>query len=187
MRKLLLAAAVMISSSVHADAPRQVRGETIEIHDHPPPKVQAKPVKNYFRIAPHYSDYAIEHDTWAKAYLLLDINAQGHVERVKLLKHPGADLDQIAIDTAFHLSFTPAQDDRGNPIGSQVVWPIEWPSYWWLVAREGVTTGIPDYMAHVPCEGSGPWHIRSIHPTYRDCKTFKLSALQTEAWIEAKP
>lgn len=183
--RMLILAAITISSSVHADAPRDVRGETIEIHDHAPPKVQAKPVKNYFRIAPHYSDYAIEHDTWAKAFLLLDINAQGRVERVKLLKHPGADLDQIAIDTALGLSFAPAQDDRGNAIGSQIVWPIEWPSYWWLVARTGLATGLID-MSHVPCRGSAPMHMGSIHPTYRDCETFKLGVLRTEPWIEAK-
>jgi Gram-negative bacterial TonB protein C-terminal len=187
---VLLAAAIMISSSsAFADTTNlgpTIGGETIVIHDHAPPKVQPKPVKRYFKIAPHYSDYAIEHDTWAKAYLLLDINARGSVERVKLLKHPGADLDKIAVDTALSLKFEPAQDDKGNAIGSQVIWPIEWPSYWWMVALEGLATRIPvTAMAYVPCRGSGPLHLGSVHPVYRDCTTFKLGAIQAEPWIEA--
>ena len=47
--------------------------------------VPPRPVKNYQRIAPAYSDYAIEHDTWARAWLLLDISERGDVTRVKLL------------------------------------------------------------------------------------------------------
>jgi hypothetical protein len=186
MRMLLSSwlAAITISSSAFADpAPRQVRGETIEIFDHAPPKVLPKPFKNYRQIAAPYSDYAIEHDTWAKAYVLLDINARGDVDRVKLLKHPGAGLDQIAIDFAFGFKFSPAQDDQGHAIGSQLIWPIEWPSYWWLIAREGVSTGLID-SSHVPCPGSGPWHMGSVHPTYKDCKTFKLRAVREEPWIE---
>ena len=188
MRTAILLA-IFISSSASADtqqASHTIGGETIVITGHAPPKVMPKPVKNYFKIAPHYSDYAIEHDTWGKAFVLLDINARGRVERVKLLKHPGADLDQIAVDTALRLEFEPAQDERGNAIGSQVIWPIEWPSYWWMVALEGLATRIPENVPFVPCRGSGPMHMGSIHPAYRDCGTFKLTALRDEPWIEAK-
>ena len=191
IENLLLATAITISSSsAFADAPGAtptVGGETIVIHDHAPPKVQPKPKNHFYRGAPHYSDYAIEHDTWAKAYLLLDIDNRGSVERVKLLKHPGADLDKIAVDTALALKFEPAQDDKGHAIGSQVIWPIEWPSYWWMVALEGIATRLPiEAMAHVPCAGSGPLHMGSIHPVYRDCTTFKLGAIRSEPWVEAK-
>ena len=184
----MMLAALLASSTALANplpAPQlKVRGETIVIEGHAPPKVQPKPVKNYFRIAPAYSDAAIESDIWSKAYLLLDINDRGTVTRVKLLKHPGHDLDLIAIDTAFHLKFSPAQDDSGRPIPSSVVWPIEWPSYWWMIDLFGLATRIPDEIVHVPCRGSGPMHLGSIHPTYRDCETFPLSAFETEPWIQ---
>ncbi|HET9991570.1 MAG TPA: energy transducer TonB [Kofleriaceae bacterium] len=187
MRTTLTLAALLASSTVLADplpAPQlRVRGETIIIEGHAPPKVQAKPVKNYFRIAPAYSDYAIEHDKWGKAWLLLDISDRGTVTRVKLLKHPGYDLDQIAVDTAFKLRFAPAQDDTGHAIASSLIWPIEWPAYWWMIDLFELATRVPDEVVHVPCLGSGPMHMGSIHPVYRDCETFKMSALETEPWI----
>jgi hypothetical protein len=189
MRSTLILVALIASSTVLANpAPGpqlKVRGETIVIEGHAPPKVQPKPVKNYFRIAPAYSDYAIEHDKWGKAYVLLDISDRGTVMRVKLLKHPGYDLDQIAIDTAFKLRFTPAQDATGHAIASSVIWPIEWPAYWWMVDIFGLATRVPDEVVKVPCRGSGPIHLDSIHPVYRDCGTFPVSALETEPWIEA--
>ncbi|MFT3692142.1 MAG: energy transducer TonB [Kofleriaceae bacterium] len=189
MRSILF---LLVASTAFADpkpASQLVVGrpETIHIQGHAPPTVQPKPKKNYLRIAPPYSDYAIEHDSWGMAYLLLDIDSQGTVERVKLLKHPGYDLDQIAIDTALKLKFTPAQDASGKAIGSQLIWPIEWPSYWWMVDFEGLATRMPlEAMAYVPCRGSGPMHLGSIHPAYRDCEMFKPEALNTEPWVERK-
>lgn len=162
---------------------REVRGETIVIEGHAPPTVQPKPVKNYFRIAPLYSDAAIESDAWGQAYVLLDIDARGTVTRLKLLKHPGHDLDLIAIDTAFRLRFSPARDASGHPIASSLIWPMEWPSYWWLIDLYGLATRIPDDLSNVPCRGSGPLHVGSIHPVYRDCETFPPSALETEPWV----
>ncbi|MEO8548354.1 MAG: energy transducer TonB [Kofleriaceae bacterium] len=190
MRTTCFLAALLASSTAVAErglpAP-QLRGrsETIIIEGHVPPTVQPRPVKNYVRIAPAYSDYAIEHDSWGKAWLLLDISARGDVTRVKLLKHPGHDLDQIAIDTALEMHFSPALDDRGNAIASSLIWPIEWPSYWWLIDVHELATRIPDEIAYVPCRGSGPLHMGSVHPVYRDCGTFQLKALETEPWIDA--
>lgn len=190
MRTILLLAVILASATAGAQprfpAPQlRVPGETIIIEGHAPPAVQPRPVKNYVRIAPAYSDDAIEHDAWAKAYLLLDISARGDVTRVKLLKHPGHDLDQIAIDTALAMRFEPALDDRGQAIASSLIWPIEWPSYWWLIDIHGLATRIPDEIVNVPCRGSGPMHMGSVHPVYRDCGTFQLSALMSEPWIDA--
>jgi hypothetical protein len=167
--------------------PRVVRGETIIIHGTAPPKVLPKAKKRYGRIAPAYSDYAIERDKWAKAWLLLDIDEQGVVTRLKLLKAPGYDLDQIAIDRGFSMRFDPAQDANGNAIRSQLITPIEWPAYWWLIAREGLATKIPEYIERVPCFGSGPMKIGSIHPAYRDCSPPPaLSDLDKFVWIEKR-
>jgi hypothetical protein len=169
------------------ERPRAVRGETIIIHGTAPPKVLPKAKKRYGRIAPAYSDYAIEHDKWAKAWLLLDIDERGSVTRVKLLKKPGYDLDQIAIDRGFSMRFDPAQDANGNAMKSQLVTPIEWPAYWWLIAREGLATKIPESIEFVPCEGSGPMHMGSIHPAYRDCSPPPaLDQLDSYPWIEKK-
>jgi hypothetical protein len=167
--------------------PRIVRGETIIIRGTAPPKVLPKAKKRYGRIAPAYSDYAVLHDKWAKAWLLLDINEQGEVTRLKLVKAPGYDLDQIAIDRGFSMKFDPAEDANGNAIKSQLLTPVEWPSYWWLIAREGLATKIPEYIEKVPCFGSGPMKLGSIHPAYRDCSPAPaLSKLDDFAWIEKK-
>ena len=165
------------------DAPVTVRPETIIIHGKAPPKVAPKPKKRYHRIAPPYSDQAIESNVWAKAWVMLDIDTRGTVQRIKLLKRPGYDLDQIAIDRAFAMRFEPAEDANGYATRSQLVVPIEWPSYWWLVELEGVSTGIPAYAHRIRCAGSGPMALDSIHPTYRDCSQPDLSKVESEPWI----
>src|SRR6185503_12231859 len=63
------------------ETPRVVRGETIIIRGTAPPAKLPKGKKRYGRIAPQYSDYMMEHDVWAKAWLLLDINERGVVTR----------------------------------------------------------------------------------------------------------
>jgi hypothetical protein len=156
--------------------------ETIVIHD-PPPKVEPKPVKHYSRIAPPYSDYAIEHDVWTRAWLLLDIDATGTVRRVKFLKHPGADLDTIALQQALAMKFEPARDAHDRAVSRLMLWKIEWPSYWWLVMTEGVTTGIPPSVEHgEPCAGSGPFWMESMHHVYKDCSGPDFRLAQTEPW-----
>src|SRR5262249_23166122 len=73
--------------------------EVIVIHDPPPPPVPPQP-KHPRRVLP-YSDDAIEHDVWTRAWLLLDVSETGKVTRVKFLHRPGSNLDQIALDLAF--------------------------------------------------------------------------------------
>ena len=39
---------------------------------------------------------------------------------------------------------------------------------------------------YVPCRGSGPWAMGSVHPTYKDCSKPDLRKASTEKWVEAK-
>ena len=112
---------------------------------------------------------------------VLDIDATGKVTRVKMLKAPGYDLEKIAVKTAMKLQFEPAIAQDGKPTRSYIVWPSEWPSYWWLVQFTGLATGIPD-TSHVPCRGSGPLHVGSIHPAYKDCAPPKWERANSEPW-----
>jgi hypothetical protein len=168
-------------------------GEVIQIRDMHPPPVLPRPVKDP-RITPKYSDEAILKDVWAKAWILLDVSATGEVIRLKMLKRPGYDLDEIAVRGAFDLEFEPARDHSGRPVATLVIWGMEWPSYGWLQAFE-TTTRIPPYerdplqpgrpsLASVPCYGSGPLNLSSIHPTYRDCSRPDVSRVNELPWIE---
>jgi len=118
-------------------------GEVINIVDTrlPPPAVPPKPTNDNERKSLPYSPQAMERDAWARAFLLLDIDEHGEVTRLKLLKRPGFDLDQIAIDEAFKLKFEPARDGRGRPIRTYIIWDMEWPSWGWLVQGNGTTAG----------------------------------------------
>ncbi len=169
-------------------------GEVIQIRDMHPPPVLPKPLKDP-RIAPKYSDRAILSDTWAKAWLLLDVSATGEVTRLKVLKRPGLDLDELAVRQAFGLKFSPARDHHGKPVPTLVIWGMEWPSYGWLQAFE-TTTRIPPYerdplqpgrpsLASVPCANSGrPLNLTSIYPTYRDCSRPDVSRVASLPWVE---
>lgn len=186
--RLTLVLAVLVCTVGLADAegrlpPRYVPGETIVIHGTAPPARAPAPKKNYHRMAPPYSDAAIESDAWAKAWVLLDIDAKGTVTRVKLLKKPGYDLERIAIEHALGLRFEPAEDARGRPMATQLVWSMEWPSYWWLVDMDEPPNRVPDSARWVPCRGSGPMHMGSLHPTYRDCSLPDLSKIGELPWI----
>jgi hypothetical protein len=66
---------------------------------------------------------------------------------------------------------------------TQILWPIEWPSYWWLVTTQGLATRIPTSIYGVPCAGSGPLNLDSAHPVYRDCSYPEFSKLATERWL----
>jgi len=74
-------------------------------------------------------------------------------------------------------------------VRSYIAWPIEWPSHGWLVTFTGLATGIPD-TSHVPCRGSGPLHLESVYPVYKDCAPPVWSKANTEPWLteaDAKP
>ena len=163
-------------------------GEVIHVEDRFVKPVGPKPVANP-GILPRYSDAAITSDTWARAWILLDIDERGAVKRVKWLKRPGHDLDQIAVEPALATKFEPARDEHESATRSKLVHLIEWPSYWWLTTAEGVTThrsyarnasvdspinsdtgfAPRDPAASVPCYGSGPLNLDQAHAVYRDC------------------
>lgn len=184
--------AVLIIAAIHLPAaadsaqeppPRYVLGETIVIHDYAPPTVLPHPRKNYHRIAPPYSDAAIDRDVWAKAWVLLDIDTDGAVARVKLVKHPGYDLDPIAIAYAMKMRFDPAKDASGHAVPTLLLWSMEWPSYWWLVDRDEPPDRVPYEAVYVRCAGSGPMNLGALHPTYRDCSMPDYARISVEPWV----
>ncbi len=154
-------------------------GEVIVIHGRPPrPAVPAK-AKGYSPIkAPPYSDRAIDSNVWTRAWLLLDIDETGRVRRFKYIRRPGHDLDKIAAREAFKLRFEPARNRANRPVGSWMIWLIEWPSYWWLVDTFGTASRMPIWVttdrykgtsgpprslaSSVPCAGSGPLWFASF-------------------------
>lgn len=190
----IIIASCIVATAAHAeDAPPISGNEVIVIEDSPPPpKVKAKPKKRvrgngdhldntFLRVAPPYSDRAIESDAWTVAWLFLDIDETGKVTRVKFLKYPGYDLEPIAVKTALALQFTPAIGHDNKPTRSYLVWPMEWPSHGWLLKRTGMASGIPD-TTHVPCAGSAPWHMGALHKTYRDCTPPDWKKASSEPW-----
>ena len=171
--------------------------EVIVIKEHRQPKVLPKPLNYSPRRAPPYSDEAIAKDAWTRSWMVLDVSPSGEVTRFKFLKRPGYDLENIARDEVFKLSFEPARDDTGKPVRAWVVWGIEWPSNGWLTTMFGTRTGMPPMVARsafmpfparlqsesVPCKGSGPMHLGSLYPTYRDCSRPDLSRMANEPWV----
>jgi TonB-like protein len=119
-------------------------GEIIRIIDDKPPTIPPKLKIDGPRQTPPYSDQAVERDAWAKAWLLLDISETGKVLRVKLVKRPGFDLDEIAVKEAMKLQFAPALDEHGKPMRTSVFWAMEWPSYGWLVEHAGSAQRLPE-------------------------------------------
>jgi hypothetical protein len=167
-------------------------GEVIVIRDKIAPPVAPKP-KNYKpRAAPPYSDRAVLSDAWTKAHMLLDIDERGTVLRYKFLKRPGYDLEKIAAREVAKLTFEPAKDRNGKPMRAWAVWTIEWPSAWWLSTFVGTRSAMPPIVgfpprrldAAVPCKGSGPWAMGSIHPTYKDCSKPDLRNAAAEKWVD---
>jgi len=180
----LCVTSIALAGAAAASAGPKQSGEVIVIDEKPPrPAVEAKAINYSPRKTPPYSDEAILSDAWTRAWLLLDIDARGNVTRFKFLKRPGYQLDDIAARQVFGLRFEPARDRAGRPQRTWIVWGIEWPSYFWLIDRIGVASGMPPIVgfpprslaAHVPCKGSGPMNVGSIHPAYRDCSLPDLS------------
>jgi len=188
MRFAILAICALAGTAVADDAPMVGHGEVIEIHD---PPVKPKPINFKPSKAPPYSDAAILSDAWTKAWMLLDVSETGEVTRVKFLKRPGYDLEKIAIKEAFKLRFDPARDNHNQPVRTYVVWPIEWPSAWWLSDFVGTRSAMPPMVGfpphrmdwYVPCRGSGPMNLDSYHPAYKDCSRPDLSKAAVEAWV----
>lgn len=166
-------------------------GEVIVIRDRVKPPIPPKPTNFSPLRAPPYSDRAILSDAWTKAWLLIDLDERGKILRFKFLKRPGYDLERIAIAEVRRLRFEPARDHTGRPMRSLVVWPIEWPSAWWLSTFVGTRSAMPKLVGfpprrqdhNVPCAGSGPLNLSSIHPAYKDCSRPDLSKAASEPWI----
>jgi hypothetical protein len=145
----------------------QQRREVIDIYEVIPPAIAAEPLSDTLLI--DYTADAIEHDVWARAWLLLDVDGNGTVRRVKLLDRPGYGLDAIAIREAFKLQFKPARDAADRSISSLVIWYFEWPSYSWLKGDRD--RSVP------PCPGGGPSRV------YRDCGTPTLANVLKKPWL----
>ena len=168
-----------------------IAGEVIIIRDRVAPPVPPKPKNHEPRKAPPYSDRAILSNAWTKAWLLLEVDEAGRVTRFKFLRRPGYDLEKIAVKEAFRLRFDPARDRAGRALRSWVVWPIEWPSAWWLSMFVGTRSAMPKIVgfpphrqdAYVPCAGSEPLNLGSLHPTYKDCSKPDLTKAAGEPWI----
>lgn len=190
--------AVSIAAVASAEPATKGKGEVIRIRGkqpRPPRPKNFSPTK-----APPYSDRAITRNAWTRAWLLLDIDARGKVLRFKFIKRPGHDLERIAAAEAFKLRFEPARNEAGRAVRSSLVWPIEWPAYWWLIEFMGTATRLPPIVHHgrgpdslgaprslaasVPCAGSGPMELGSIRPGYRDCSLPDLSVdFDDEPWV----
>ena len=170
-------------------------GEIIVIEEHLQPPVPPVP-KNYVASkTPPYSDEAVLTDAWTSAWMLLDVDEHGKLQRYKFLKHPGYDLEQIAKREVSQLEFEPARDSTGKPIRTWMLWQIEWPSAWWLEQMVGTRSGMPPIIGYdwngkpirkdwyVPCRGSGPLNLSSIHPAYKDCSKPDLARAVHEPWL----
>lgn len=185
-------------------------GEIIRIIDSKPPTVPPKLSKDVPMITPPYSEEAVERDAWARAWLLLDVDEKGRVVRVKLLKRPGFDLDEIAVKEAMKLRFEPALDEHKKPMRTQMMWSMEWPSHGWLVEHNGTASRLPveaytinpllrgfggegqpaapptgaSALSRVPCAGSGPLNLDLRYPVYRDCSKPNLERASELPWLD---
>jgi hypothetical protein len=161
---------------------RQGEQDEVDIHDTVPAASPAVIIGSD-RLIPEYSESAVDHDAWTRAWLLLDVDARGVVTRVKLLHKPGYDLDTIAIRTALGLRFKPARNRVGAAVGSVVVWTFEWPSPTYLVKVKGTRVSrLPPQVKGVPCRGNGPSHARWL----RDCTLADVSEALDLPWLALK-
>jgi hypothetical protein len=184
---------VSLEAGFHAKVTGKVdatEGEVIIIKDKITPPVPPKPTNYKPKKAPPYSDRALVSDCWTKAWFLLDIDETGKLRRIKWLKRPGCDLEKIAISEVSKLKFQPARDASGKPIRTWMVWMIEWPSAWWLDKFVGTRSAMPPIIHgnhrkddYIPCAGSGPWHMGSLHKTYKDCSKPDLRVAAKEQWF----
>jgi hypothetical protein len=151
--------------------------DAVELREPIAPTAQPEPRPSAYLIPP-YSQTAIDRNAWVRAWLILDIDDQGKVTRVKLLNKPGYDLDAIAIHHAFELRFEPARDRTNRPTRALLVWPYEWPAYWWLRSHRGsARSTLPDDVRGVPCFGTGP-----TNTIYRDCTPPDLAHAVAAPW-----
>jgi hypothetical protein len=168
---------------VFVEGPGRIAGtvsagdDVIELHDITPPKTPAK-LKGRADAIPPYSDAAMETNAWARAWLMLHIDARGAVTHVKLLTAPGHGLDETAVGSALALRFDPAKDRAGRPTRSLVVWSFEWPAYWWMREQGHPLTRLPPQVANVECRDPARGRIFE-----RDCSKPDLALASKRPWI----
>jgi hypothetical protein len=188
MRSATVLVVLLLARPTLADPIIATKGEVIVLEGlAPPPPVAPRPKDFSIRKAPPYSERAVLGDAWTRAWLLLDITADGRVARFKFLKRPGYDLEEIAAGEAFKLTFQPARDDAGKPVRGWMLWGIEWPANSYLISGFGVATRLPDPVRvarTIPCYGSGPW---SPDAYYRDCSEPDWKRAGIEPWIVHDP
>ncbi len=154
--------------------------EVFEIQESEKPKVMPRPT-TATNLIPEYSDEAREKNVWARAWLMLDIDAQGQVIRMKMLKAPGYGLDDIAVKAAARLRFQPARSLSGKPIPSLVLWDYEWPAYYWLISGKFSPAALPPEVQLMPCQGT----VAPNALYFRDCSTADVSKSVSLPWIPA--
>ncbi len=152
----------------------------IELHEALPPAVPAK-AHEHTDVILDYSDEAADADTWARAWLLLDVTETGAVSQVKLVDDPGHGLAPIALKAAFALTFDPARDRANRPVRSAVLWTYEWPAYWWLRENHYSMTRLPLETVTLPCNGRDGKFVR-----HRDCTAPDLAKIVTAPWLAPK-
>jgi TonB family protein len=154
--------------------------EVVEIEESEKPKVMPRPTTATNLILP-YTGAAKDENAWARTWLMLDINAQGQVTRMKVLKPAGFGLDEAAVKAAAKLRFQPARGLSGKPVPALVLWDYEWPAYWWLISQKFSLEAVPREADMVPCEGTSAPNSKY----FRDCSTADLSKVATAPWIDA--
>lgn len=153
--------------------------EVFEIRESEKPKVMPRP-KQGTNLIPEYSEEARDKDVWARAWLLLDIDASGQVTRMKLLHAPGYGLDRIATLAAGNLEFEPALSPAGRPVPALVLWTYEWPSYYWMLSNKFTPNAVPQAVEAVSC-ASEPSNTRRL----RDCTKVDISKERDLPWLPA--
>jgi hypothetical protein len=216
MRNLLVVAASLGLYSQAVADPKPIdthKEETIHVDQKIVPIQMPKLISDPGRIPP-YSDDAKMGNVWVRAWVWLDVDEDGTVQRVKFIKRPGYGLDPIAVDWALAQQFKPGMNQFGHPTHSLVYFPIEWPSYYWLtsvkysarrlpgsadltgfsVEGDGAPGGPANAPAQAsmsklpPCAHQAGWVFDSVRPhVTRDCSKPDLShANAAERWYERK-
>ena len=176
---------VAAGSFVYVDVKARIDGSVaagegvVEIRETLVPAKRPKPLSDPLRI-PEYSDALEDRDTWARAWLLLDVSERGEVSRVKLINKPGWDLDPIAIRDALALTFEPARDGADKPMRALVLWTYEWPSPRWMekMLYEDADK-VPPEVSRVPCKMTS-----SKKSHHRDCSGPDLANAIKQPWVE---
>jgi hypothetical protein len=150
--------------------------EVLAIQEADQPKVMPKVLSQTTNL--EYSERARDADVWAKAWLMLEVDQQGQVNRVKLLHAPGYDLDSIAVREAFKMRFSPARNAAGKPVAALILWSYEWPSYWWMYEHKYTPGQVPEAASTVPCKGEA----RDV-PRFRDCTTADIAQAHEAPWV----